>query len=108
VEKPLEDWKVWGLEKFSGLLDYSKTINVEKKNARMVLDLGKVCHVAEVWVNGESCGSRLWGPHVFDVTTSLRPGANEIRIRIANLINDSYGEPAESGLLGPVELKTVE
>jgi len=108
VEKPLEDWKVWGLEKFSGLLDYGKTINVEKKNARMVLDLGKVCHVAEVWVNGESCGSRLWGPHVFDVTKALRPGANEIRIRIANLINDSYGEPAESGLLGPVELKTME
>jgi hypothetical protein len=42
------------------------------------------------------------------VTKALRPGANEIRIRIANLINDSYGEPAESGLLGPVALKTVE
>jgi hypothetical protein len=61
VEKPLEDWKAWGLEKFSGLLDYSKTISVDKAGKGMQLDLGKVCHVAEVWVNGKNCGARLWG-----------------------------------------------
>jgi hypothetical protein len=70
----------------------------------MKLDLGKVCHVAEVWVNGKSCGARLWGPHVFDVGSELRPGQNEIRVRVANLINNSYGEITESGLLGPVRL----
>jgi hypothetical protein len=60
--------------------------------------------VAEVWVNGKSCGARLWGPHVFDVGKELRPGANEIRVRVANLINNSYGEITESGLLGPIRL----
>lgn len=104
VEKPLEDWKAWGLTKFSGLLDYAKTVTVDGPAKDMKLDLGKVCHVAEIWVNGKSCGARLWGPYVFDVGEALRPGANEIRVRVANLINDSYGEITESGLLGPVRL----
>jgi hypothetical protein len=104
VEKRLEDWKAWGLTKFSGLLDYVTTVTVDRPAKDMKLDLGKVCHVAEVWVNGKNCGARLWGPHVFDVGEALRPGANEIRVRVANLINNSYGEIAESGLLGPVRL----
>jgi hypothetical protein len=104
TEKPLEDWQAWGLQKFSGLLDYTKTVTVDRPDPGIELDLGKVCHVAEVWVNGRNCGARLWGPHVFAVGKALRPGPNEIRIRIANLINNSYGESAESGLLGPVRL----
>ena len=71
---------------------------------RVLLKFGAVDYLAEVWVNGKSCGERLWGPHVFDVSDALRPGANEIRVRVANLINNSYGEFAESGLLGPVRL----
>lgn len=104
VEKPLEDWKVWGLSKFSGLMDYTKTVTIGNPMKDLKLDLGKVCHVAEVWVNGRNCGARLWGPHVYDVGESLRPGANEIRVRVANLINNTYGEATESGLLGPVRL----
>jgi hypothetical protein len=104
VEKPLEDWSAWGLQKFSGLLDYTKTVIIEKSGKGMRLDLGKVGHVAEVWVNGKSCGARLWGPHVFDIGDALRPGQNEVRVRVANLINNSYGEYAESGLFGPVRI----
>ncbi len=104
VEKPLEDWSAWGLQKFSGLLDYTKTFLLEKPGKSLQLDLGKVGHVAEVWVNGKSCGARLWGPHVFDIGDALCPGQNEVRIRVANLINNSYGEFTESGLFGPVRL----
>jgi hypothetical protein len=104
VEKPLEDWKAWGFEKFSGLMDYTKSINIEKVEKQMFLDLGKVCHVAEVWVNGKSTGSRMWGPYVFDITSAVKSGPNEIRVRIANLINNSYGDVQESGLLGPVQI----
>jgi len=104
VTKPLDDWKVWGLQKFSGLMDYSKTITVAKVEGEVLLDLGRVCHAAEVWVNGTNCGARLWGPHVFDVSRELHPGSNQIRVRVANLINNSYGEFQESGLLGPVRI----
>jgi hypothetical protein len=108
VEKPLQDWSDWGLKKFSGLLDYSKTLTVEKPEAELYLDLGRVGHVAEVWVNGKSCGARVWGPHVYRIGEALRPGPNEIRVRIANLINHSYGEFAESGLRGPVRLVLIK
>jgi hypothetical protein len=104
VVKPLEDWKAWGLDKFSGLLEYTTTFRLEAAEAGLKIDLGKVCHSAEVWVNGKSVGARLWAPHVYDAGAALRPGENEIRIRVANLINNSYGEIMESGLLGPVRL----
>ena len=102
VEKPLEDWKLWTSDKFSGLMDYTKIIQIDKIENRMLLDLGKVCYAAEVWVNGKPVGARLWGPYVFDISQAVRPGNNEIHVRVANLINNSYGEIKESGLFGPV------
>ncbi|HSQ79269.1 MAG TPA: glycosyl hydrolase [Candidatus Bathyarchaeia archaeon] len=104
VDRTLDDWSRWGLEKFSGLLDYVKIVKVEKPERGLLLDLGKVGHAAEVWVNGRSCGARLWGPYLFPVGEALRPGENEIRVRVANLINNIYGEPASSGLFGPARL----
>jgi hypothetical protein len=104
VVKPLEDWSAWGLKEFSGLLDYARSVTVDKPEDDLRLDLGRVAHVAEVWVNGRSCGARLWGPHVFEIGAALRPGPNEIRVRVANLINNSYGEFADSGLFGPVRI----
>jgi hypothetical protein len=102
MDKPLEDWQAWVPAKFSGLLEYANTITVDKVEPR---DLGKVCHAAEVWVNGQPCGARLWGPYVFDIGKAMRPGNNEIRVRVANLVNNSYGDLREAGLLGPVVLR---
>jgi hypothetical protein len=104
TEKPLEDWQTWGLKGFSGLLDYSVTATVPEVRGRMVLDLGQVFSAAEVWVNGRSCGMRLWGPYVFDVSSALKPGENRIRVRVANLPGASYGLEQQQGLRGPVRL----
>src|SRR5450759_64498 len=108
VEKPLENWNAWGLQKFSGLLEYSKTINIEKREEQMFLDLGKVCHVAEVWINGQSLGAKMWCPHLFDISGIVKPGQNEIRVRIGNLINNSYGDIQDSGLIGPVQITGID
>ena len=102
--RDLAPWKTWGLERFSGLVDYEKTVTVNKAKGPMRLDLGQVFHAAEVWINGKPVGQKLWGPYVFEVGGSLRPGANTIRVRVANLIANSYGLKGESGLLGPVRL----
>jgi hypothetical protein len=104
ADRPLEDWKAWGMERFSGLMDYEKTFRLDATGA-MVLDLGQVNHVAEVWLNGKRIASRMWGPHVFDVTSAIRRGENQLRVRVANLINNSYGDLQPSGLLGPVALQ---
>jgi len=106
TEKSLEDWSEWGLKKFSGLLDYTKTVNINKIEGKLFLDLGKVCHAAEVYVNGKTCGAWLWEPHILDISDALKNGDNEIRVRVANLINNSYGDIQESGLFGPVKIVT--
>jgi len=109
VERPLEPWSAWGLEKFSGVVDYTTSVTVElPSGAQVQLDLGKVLYAADVWVNGQPVGSRLWGPYTFDITEALHPGKNEIRIRVANLVNNNYGDLRESGLFGPVVLQSVE
>ncbi len=108
VDRPLQPWSEWGMKKFSGLLDYTTNLTLGKVEGRVQLDLGKVLYAAEVWVNGKNVGTRLWGPHVFDVTGAVRTGNNEIRVRVANLVNNNYGDFQESGLLGPVTLRTAK
>ena len=108
MEKALESWSAWEFPNFSGVMEYAKVFDAGKAPGPVSLDLGKVCYAAEVWVNGKAVGEKLWGPYVFDVSTALRPGENEIRVRVANLINNSYGDSQESGLFGPVVLRTPQ
>jgi len=105
--KPLEDWSSWGLDKFSGLLDYDATFILQSVGRRMRLDLGTVHSAAEVFVNGKSCGMRLWAPYEFDISDAVSEGTNQVRVRVANLINNSYGDARESGLRGPVRVISV-
>jgi hypothetical protein len=72
------------------------------------LSLGTVNHVAEVWINGVNAGSRMWPPFLFDITQWVKPGENQIRIRVANLVNNSYGDIKPSGLTGSVYIITSE
>jgi hypothetical protein len=57
--------------------------------------------VLEVEVNGRPAGVRLWDPYAVEVTGLLRPGPNELALRVANtpanLLNAS---PRPSGLAG--------
>jgi len=101
----LEPWSARGLDRFSGVCDYACEVSVpEGIDGPCYLDLGTVLYSAQVWLNGEDLGARLWPPHVFIATGRLKQGANELRIRVANLINNSYGDPRPSGLLGPIRL----
>ncbi len=61
--------------------------------------------LAEVTVNGQSCGARAWEPFEWDITTTCNSGTNELEIRIANsLQNLLVQEPKPSGLLGKVRI----
>jgi len=103
----LTQWRDWKMEGFSGYVDYRKSFEIEKVNGTIRIDLGKVQHMAQVWVNGRDCGMRLWPPFQYDITKAVRPGSNELHIRVGNLINDNYGQPNESGLFGPVVILTT-
>jgi hypothetical protein len=107
INRTLTLWEKWSElpENFSGHIDYTKTIELPEFEGELQLDLGKVYHCAEVWINGTRAGAKLWPPHKF-TTNLFKPGKNEIMIRAGNLVNNNYGIYAPSGLLGPVTILT--
>lgn len=51
VTRPLESWLTWGLSRFTGYVDYTTAFDLKDPVAgRVVLDLGQVKHMAEVYV----------------------------------------------------------
>ena len=120
---------------FSGTGVYSRTITLTAAQLKthVVLDLGKVRDVAEVLVNGTSQGIVFAPPYTVDITRALHAGRNRLDIRVTNewtnrIMGDralppeqkvlpsaanirSMFPPAdlpESGLLGPVALRSVQ
>jgi hypothetical protein len=121
-EQQLGSWLDFGLKRFTGFVDYETKINIPNNVSSLTLELGKVLHMAEVWVNDKKVGERLWPPFTFN-TNAIKRGENKVRIRIGNLmvnemgLKDDLGElrhwgwqgaPADScfdaGLFGPVRL----
>jgi hypothetical protein len=78
-----------GVRYFSGTATYAKDIDVPAAltaHRSVILDLGEVKNVAEVFLNGERCGGVLWKPPFrADLTGLLRPGKNRLEIRVTNL-----------------------
>ena len=70
---------------FSGQADYTSDITLDEFIPQYI-DLGKVCEVAEVRVNGTSTGTRWFGRPVFDVSGMLHPGKNTVEISVRTLI----------------------
>ena len=93
----------------------------------MCIDLGDVKNLAEVTVNGKSLGIVWHAPYRVDATSALKPGSNEVSIKVINawvnrLIGDQQPDATTkytfadvkpykansplqaSGLLGPVRL----
>jgi hypothetical protein len=106
VVRELVSWNQCGLGTFSGYVDYSTAFETEPGQASVRLDLGRVQHLAEVWVNGQSVGARLWAPYEFDLIRAVQPGKNRLRIRVGNLIANNLGVQAEAGLFGPVSIRS--
>ncbi len=104
-----------------------------REDRRLLLDLGSLWAVGEVWLNGRPLGIVWKAPHRLDITEVARPGSNRLEIEIANtwsnrLVGDAHLPPEkrfcrtnvtgsgtprkpwrevplhESGLLGPVRL----
>lgn len=120
---------------FSGSARYKTSFNVKGNlGGEFVLDLGKVCESAHVWVNGKDAGI-LWSiPFTTKIGSFLKTGINTIEIEVANLMSNrirqmdqqkipwrnyheinfvnidykpfdaSAWKPMPSGLLGPVTI----
>jgi hypothetical protein len=103
------DWTAQGYPYFAGVGGYKQMAHVSERPGRVWLDLGACRDVLEVEVNGPLVGARAWPPYRLDVTDALRPGENEIVVRVfstlGNLLWEHYSHaprrPVPSGLLGP-------
>jgi hypothetical protein len=125
-----------GIKFYSGTAVYEKTFTVSDSALRtphsaLVIDLGTVRELAEVKVNGKSCGIVWCPPFRVDVTDAVKPGENKLQIEVVNfwpnrIIGDASlpkeqrltqtnirkltaKTPLEpAGLLGPVQLLEKE
>ena len=121
-----------GVKYFSGTGTYTKTftLRAKKSGLRYVLDLGDVRELAEASLNGKPLGTVWATPFKLDVTKALKPGTNVLKVKVVNLwhnrlIGDAQPDAKEkytftiiptyradaplraSGLLGPVEIRSV-
>lgn len=82
----LGDWRMQGLDWFSGFGRYTNTFLLKKEQSdrRYWLDLGEVHFSAEVWVNGQPAGTRLWAPYRLEITGLLQEGENTVTVVAAN------------------------
>jgi hypothetical protein len=76
-----------GIKYFSGTAAYTNhfTSPTLKENQRLFLDLGRVQVIAKVAINGKEVGT-LWKlPFRLDITDAVKPGENELEVRVTNL-----------------------
>ncbi len=121
-----------GIKFYSGTATYEKTFDLPPSSiihppSSLLLDLGNLRELAEVKVNGKSCGITWCPPFRVDITGAVKPGANKLEIDVVNfwpnrIIGDASLTPEqrltqtnirkltadtplmESGLFGPVQI----
>ena len=123
-----------GVKYFSGTGTYTTAIQAQaewfKPGAKIWIDLGDVKNLAGVAVNGKPLGILWHTPYRVDATSALKPGANEVTVKVTNawvnrLIGDQQPDATTkytfadvkpykadspllpSGLLGPVHLYSL-
>lgn len=71
---------------YSGVACYQTTFTGKalRKKERKFLDLGQVGVIAEVKVNGISCGTAWTAPCRVEITQAWKKGKNQLEIRVAN------------------------
>ena len=120
------------IRNYSGTAHYSKSFQRSKplsEGQAVWLSLGLVAHIAEVKVNGKSCGICWTAPYRVRIDQALKQGENKLEILVtntwANRIIGDHNLPEEkritwttapyrlegkpllpAGLLGPVEIYT--
>ena len=130
-----------GVKYFSGIATYHKEFevpaNLLASDRQLVLDLGQVSIIADVYLNGKRLGILWKPPFRLDITHAVKPGKNRLIVEVANLWSNRIAGDAKlpkgerytrtnimgpsswkipwkdapllkSGLIGPVRLLSVK
>lgn len=117
----LKDRPEWA--SFAGTISYQTEIDIPNSTGDLYLNLGKVHGTSELFVNGQSCGAKWYGQRIFPLAGRLKPGRNQIEVRVATSMGNYLktlsdnpvaqywtnigrkNQPIQSmGLVGPVTL----
>lgn len=134
VFKDLVDWTKHSdssIKYYSGTAIYTKSFNYGGDPTNAWIDLGAFSSMAEVKINGISCGTLWTAPFKLDISKAIKKGENQISIEVVNtwanrLIGDSKlpegkritqttapfrleGKPLNpAGLFGPIVIQNEE
>ena len=99
----LSDWTSRpeeGIQFYSGTATYRTSLDlpattIPAPGGKLVLDLGKVCDVATMRLNGQELGTLWTPPWTVDISTAARAGSNALEIAVVNpwnnrLVGDSH------------------
>ena len=95
---PLNEHPNPGIRYFSGTAVWKTTFDVPQSalanpKSAHYLDLGRVCVIAEVKLNGQDLGILWHDPFRLDVTRHLRAGPNTLEVAVTNLwVNRLIGD----------------
>ena len=106
----VKSWTQTGLANFSGTAIYAKTFSVPQnyRDKRVMLDLGRVSSVADVFVNGEHAGTLVWSPYQLDITKFIKPGENAIKIFVTNTEANRRSVGTWHHILSAIEIDGLE
>lgn len=106
----LTSWTKTGLANFSGTAIYSKsfTLPADFGGKHIMLDLGKVSSVAEVYINDQPAGTLVWDPYRLDVTKLLKPGRNIITIVVTNTEANQRAVGTSRNILSAIDICGLE
>ncbi|MDH7602297.1 MAG: glycosyl hydrolase [Armatimonadota bacterium] len=100
-------WTDFGYPFYSGTASYMQVFDLPELPAgmRVFVSIEDVKDMVEIVVNGVTAALRLWRPWEADITDMLKPGSNELVLRITNSrANFFEATPHPSGLMGRVRL----
>ena len=70
---------------FMGTATYTASINLSG-SIPSYIDLGKVCDIAQLRINGQDAGLRWWGDSIFETGGLLHEGENTIEVRVTTMM----------------------
>ena len=69
---------------FSGTATYTTTFNWSNESKEVVLDLGKVSMIAEVFVNDQKVRTLWCTPYAADITSYVKQGENKLQVKVTS------------------------
>ena len=90
-DKHQDEW----VRHFSGTATYTTTVHVPAFDGRLILDLGNVKNIAEVYVNGKEVATLWKSPFRVDITDFVDCDTFSLDVKVTNLwVNRLIGEAA--------------